>query len=61
MAAPEGLSRLIDRFARNLSAYTSGAYNETQVRVEFIDPFFELLGWHVHNTSGYAEQYKDVI
>jgi hypothetical protein len=61
MAAPAGLSRLIDQFARNLAAYTSGGYNETQVRVEFIDPFFELLGWDVHNKAGYAEQYKDVI
>jgi hypothetical protein len=31
------------------------------VRVEFIDPFFEALGWDVRNVQGHAEQYKDVV
>ena len=35
---------LVDRFARNLDVYTRPDYKETQVRVEFIDPFFEALG-----------------
>jgi len=29
------------------------------VRAEFIDPFFEALGWDMRNVQGYAEQYKD--
>ncbi|MBM4432766.1 MAG: restriction endonuclease subunit M, partial [Chloroflexi bacterium] len=52
---------LVDRFERNIEAYRSPAYNETQLRREFIDPFFEALGWDVTNKAGYAEQYKDVI
>jgi hypothetical protein len=52
---------LVERFERNYTAYKSGAYNETQVRREFIDPFFEALGWDVNNIQGYAEAYKDVI
>ena len=52
---------LVQRFARNLDVYTRPAYRETQVRVEFIDPFFEALGWDVRNVQGYAEPYKDVI
>jgi len=52
---------LVQRFARNLDAYTRPDYKETQVRVEFIDPFFEALGWDVRNVQGYAELYKDVI
>jgi hypothetical protein len=51
----------VDRFDRNLEAYKSGAYNETQVRREFLDPLFEALGWDVDNQQGYAEAYKDVI
>jgi hypothetical protein len=31
------------------------------VRLEFIDPFFEALGWDVYNKSGTAQAYKDVI
>lgn len=61
MTAPPEISELIEKFARNLEAYRSGKYNETQVRVEFIDPFFIALGWDVHNKEGDAEAYKDVI
>ncbi len=55
------ISDLVERFERNIEAYRSPSYNETQLRREFIDPFFEALGWDVANKAGYAEQYKDVI
>jgi len=55
------ISNLVERFERNLEAYRNPAYNETQLRIEFIDPFFEALGWDVANKAGHAEQYKDVI
>ena len=59
--APEAVQDLVDRFERNVDAYRSGHYNETQVRLEFIDPLFEALGWDVYNKKGGAEAYKDVI
>jgi len=58
---PQSVLRLVDLFERNREAYRSSAYNETQVRLEFIDPLFKALGWDVYNESGYAEPYKDVI
>src|SRR5450759_5363431 len=61
MDIPELTLELIERFSRNRDAYLSGAYNETQLRREFIDPFFETLGWDMLNKAGYAEAYKDVI
>ena len=61
MPAPQIILDLIERFECNLDDYKSGAYNETQVRREFIDPFFEALGWDVNNKDGNAEAYKDVI
>jgi len=61
MAVPKKVRELVELFERNREAYRSGRYNETQLRVEFIDPFFESLGWDVHNKEGYAEAYKDVI
>lgn len=61
MPAPQIILDLIERFERNLDAYKSGSYNETQARREFIDPFFEALGWDVNNCEGNAEAYKDVI
>jgi hypothetical protein len=39
--------RLVERFARNLDAYRRADYKEAQVRVEFIAPLFEALGWDV--------------
>jgi hypothetical protein len=61
MAAPSKVLELIERFRRNLDVYKRDDYKETRVRVEFVDPFFEALGWDVRNVQGYAEQYKDVI
>jgi type I restriction-modification system DNA methylase subunit len=61
MAPPEQIHELVDRFHRNLDAYRSGRYNEAQVRQEFINPFFDALGWDIYNKLGYSEAYKDVI
>ena len=57
----EQVAHLAQRFARNLDAYKSADYKEARVRVEFVDPLFEALGWDVRNVKGYAEQYKDVV
>ena len=59
--APQIILDLVERFERNYEAYKSGSYNETQVRREFIDPFFEALGWDINNLDGNAEAYKDVL
>ncbi len=61
MAAPQAIVELVERFDRNVESYRSGQYNETQLRREFIDPFFKILGWDVDNEKGYAEAYKDVV
>ncbi len=61
MPAPQGVLDLVTRFTENLTAYASGAYNETQLRREFIDPLFGALGWDLDNLAGHAEAYKDVI
>jgi len=61
MPAPELIKDLVKRFDEHRDAYRSGKYNETQLRREFLDPFFEALGWDVFNKQSYAEMYKDVI
>ena len=58
---PQEVSDLIERFERNQQSYLSSQYNEAQLRQEFINPFFEALGWDVSNEQGNAEAYKDVI
>jgi len=61
MKPPDRIKELIQTFEYNLDSYKSASYNETQARREFIDPFFEELGWDITNKQGYAEAYKDVI
>ena len=61
MSVPREILELVERFERYQESYKSGQYNETQVRREFVDPFFKALGWDVDNVSGYAEAYKEVI
>jgi type I restriction-modification system DNA methylase subunit/predicted type IV restriction endonuclease len=61
MPAPQTVLTLIENFERNLDAYRNGKYNETQVRLDFINPFFKALGWDMDNSAGYAEAYRDVI
>jgi len=61
MATPQAVVDLVEHFERNEDAYRSGAYNEAQLRKEFIDPLFETLGWDMSNRLGAAEAYKDVI
>jgi hypothetical protein len=61
MTPPAKVLELIERFERNLDAYKRPDYKEARVRVEFIDPFFEALGWDVHNRQGRGEHDKDVV
>jgi hypothetical protein len=53
---PKQLEELIERFDRNVEAYSNPAYNETQVRREFIDPCFEALGWDTRQLKMWRER-----
>jgi len=52
---------LVRKFERNHSEYMSRRYIETQARQEFINPFFEALGWDIYNKQGFPEAYKEVL
>jgi len=61
MVAPQIILELVDRFKNNRESYENSRFNETETRIQFLNPFFKALGWDVDNISGYAERYKDVI
>lgn len=61
MSAPAKILELVKRFDDNADDYRAGNYNEAQVRIEFINPLFECLGWDIDNRANAAEKYKDVI
>ena len=56
--APAEIVKLVEHFERNIDAYKNQAYKEANLRQEFLDPFFEALGWDVRNKRGAAPQYR---
>ncbi len=59
--AKQRIKKLVERFDANISQYKKANYDEANTRTDFIDPFFENLGWDVANKQGYAEQYREVV
>lgn len=59
--ARAAIAELVARFREQYQSYKRSDYNETQVRRDFIDPFFKALGWDVDNSAGNAEAYREVI
>jgi type I restriction-modification system DNA methylase subunit len=55
---PHTISNLIEKFDKNISQLKANN-NETQVRVEYLNPFFEELGWDVTNKK-YDGIYREV-
>jgi hypothetical protein len=52
---------LVERFDRDRKVFLSADYKEEQLRAEFLNPFFESLGWDVANKAGLTEVFKPVI
>lgn len=59
--APPRVLELVEQFRRNRDEYRKQGLNETQLRREYLDPFFEALGWDVANRAGHAPAYREVI
>jgi len=59
MPAPDRIKQLVETFEQNINAYHSQK-NETELRRQFLDPFFEALGWDVDNKRGASEAEKEV-
>ena len=55
MLPPPAIHDLIARFHDNLPLLKSGRYNETEARVQFINPLFRALGWDVDDRLGRGE------
>src|SRR4051794_26201240 len=58
---PDVVKRLIDRFNQQSDHIRSPDYNETLIRVDFINPLMSELGWDMENRQGFAEQYREVV
>lgn len=56
-----GIKELVEKFKSNYKQFHSSDYNETLTRQDFINPFFEYLGWDISNKEGLSQTYRDVI
>ncbi|MDO8469035.1 MAG: Eco57I restriction-modification methylase domain-containing protein [Candidatus Peribacter sp.] len=61
MPAPQQILTLVEHFKRKREELKAVRYKEAQLRVEFLDPLLEALGWDVRNTQGHTEAFKEVI
>lgn len=59
--AYNGIKELVEKFKSNYKQFHSSDYNETLTRQDFINPFFEYLGWDISNKQGYSQIYREVI
>ena len=56
-----GIKELVEKFENNYKQFHASDYNETLTRQDFINPFFEYLGWDISNKQGYSQIYREVI
>lgn len=55
------LKSLVHKFEANKYHYLSKNYLEEEVKIDFINPLFEALGWDVRNTKGLSPYERDVL
>ncbi|MDB9317719.1 Eco57I restriction-modification methylase domain-containing protein [Nodularia spumigena] len=61
MNAPLSIIQLVDYFHQQIDLYKGSGLNETQTRIQFIDPFFAALGWDISNEKQVSDIYQDVV
>lgn len=55
------IKKLIEKYSADRKFYLTNKYNETLLRSDFLDPFFELLGWDIKNNAGKSTNEREVI
>ncbi len=55
------IHELVQKYERNRDYYRTSQFNETQVRNEFLDPLFEILGWDIRNKLGKSTNEREVL
>ena len=55
------IHRLVQKYESDRDFYLTDRYNETQLRNDFLDTLFELLGWDIKNKAGRPTNEREVI
>ena len=61
MPLPDDVARLIDGFEASRSEYHKGHFNETQTRIDYVNPLFAALGWDMDNHDRLPETLREVV
>lgn len=51
----------VQQYAAHLAEYRRQSYNETEVRIDFVNPLFKSLGWDVDNEAGLPQHLREVL
>ena len=54
------VAELVQTYSDNFQQFQRGTYNETQLRVDFVNHFFRLLGWDIDNERGLPQYLREV-
>ena len=52
---------LVAKYTEDRNHYLTDRYNETEVRNEFLDPLFHLLGWDITNAAARPTHEREVL
>ncbi len=55
------IQQLVEKYNSDRDHYLSSRYNETQLRADFLDPLFDLLGWDIRNEKGKPTNEREVL
>ncbi len=55
------IHNLVQKYEQNRSFYITSRFNETELRSQFLDPLFEILGWDIRNVSGKNTNEREVL
>lgn len=52
---------LAEKYQNNIHFYQKSSYSEAQLRIDFIDPLFSILGWDINNSKGNLASEREVL
>ena len=61
MNAPDSVYKLVENFQRDEKRFKHPEYNETQLRVAFINPLFVALGWNIGDLAQVSHEDRVLV
>lgn len=59
--AKKAIAELVVNFKDHIHEYKNSSYNEATLRIDFLNKFFNALGWDVENKQNLSPSFREVI